>query len=121
MKKLESQVCSFTYSFPLNFYKLDIEPCFYWRVKDITCKPVLISNRSKHNLDRFSYFPAYTVAELGEILLQMVENYTVYIYPKDLKFYHGRDQFGTMEASSEADLRAHMLIRALRCNNVKFG
>jgi hypothetical protein len=51
----------------------------------------------------------------------MVENYTVYIYPKDLKFYHGRDQFGTMEASSEADLRAHMLIRALRCNNVKFG
>lgn len=119
MKKIESQVCSFEQSSYLGIYEFNIDPCFYWRMRELDSKPELISYRANHDPEEFAIFPAYTVAELGEILLMLVEKYTVYIFPKDLKFYHGRDEFGTMEATSEAELRAEMLIRALRHIDVK--
>ena len=120
MTKLESQVCSYEFSKELNHYKYDFEPCFYWLTKTPKCKPRLISYKSKFAKEKDKVVPAFTVAELGEVLLQIVESYKVYIFPKDLKFYHGRDEHGTSEASSEADLRAYMLIRAIECSKATY-
>ncbi len=120
MKKLESQVCSFEQGFYLGIYEFNIEPCFYWRKRYLDSKPELISYKANHDPEEFGIFPAYTVAELGEILLMLVEQYTVYVFPKDLKLFNGRDEFGTMEAMSEAELRAEMLIRAIKYSKVKY-
>ncbi len=109
MKKLESQVCSFEQSFYLGIYEFNIEPCFYWRKRNFDSKPELITYKANHDPEEFVIFPAYTVAELGEILLMLVEKYTVYIFPKGLKLYNGRDEYGTMEAISEAELRADIV------------
>ncbi len=57
-------------------------------------------------------FPTKTVAELGELLLDIVPEYSVYIYCGDYKVFNGNDEFG----SSEADLRAWMLLRAICCS-----
>jgi hypothetical protein len=120
MKKFESQVCSYEFSKELNQYNYDFEPWFYWLTKTSKSKPRLINYKSKFAKEKDKVVPAFTVAELGEVLLQIVDSYKVYIFPKDLKFYHGRDEYGTCEASSEADLRAYMLIRAIECSKVKY-
>lgn len=121
MKKLENQVCPFEQSFELCFYKFNVEPCFYWYLKNDKSKPVLVTYKSKHVLKTNSVYPAYTVAEMGEILLLLIDKYSVYIFPKEHMLFNGRDEFGTCEAMSEAELRAEMLLRALRCKKIKFG
>lgn len=119
MKKLESQVCSFEQSFYLGIYEFNIEPCFYWRKKYLDSKPELVSYKANLDPEEYAIFPAYTVAELGEILFQLVDEYSVYIFPKESMCFNGDDEFGTMEGTSEAELRAKMLIRALRHIDVK--
>ena len=73
----------------------------------------MVNYKSKHVKNKKSVYPAYTVGELGEIYLLLVEKHTVYIFPKDYMGFNGRDEFGTCESMSEAELRAYMLIRAL--------
>ena len=100
----------------IGYYRLG----FYWLTQTPKSKPRLINYKSKFAKEKDKVVPAFTVAELGEVLLQIVESYKVYIFPKNLKFYHGRDEHGTCEASSEADLRAYMLIRAIECSKATY-
>jgi hypothetical protein len=119
MKKFENEVCSYALSIELNYYGIKIEPCFYWFKEFDEKDPVLIDYRSDLLYTSTKIIPAYTVGELGELLLEVVFKYSVYIYPKQYKLFNGRDDFGTCEAMSEADLRAYMLIRAIEC--IKMG
>ena len=118
MKKFENEVCSYDWSIELENYRIKIEPCFYWFKEFDDEDPVLIDYRSDLLYSSTKIIPAYTVGELGELLLEIVSKYSVYIYPKQYKLFNGRDDFGTCEAMSEADLRAYMLIRAIDCDKM---
>lgn len=116
MKKFENQVCSYPLSQELSKFQIEIESCFYWFRTRKTSKPILITYDSEFVLEKDKIYPAYTVAELGELLLNIVHKYSVYIYPKQYNIFNGNDEFGSCEASSEADLRAWMLLRAISCS-----
>ena len=76
----------------------------------------MITYDSEFVLEKDKIYPAYTVAELGEMLLNIVHEYSVYIFPKEFKLFNGNDEFGSSEARTEADLRAWMLLRAMSCS-----
>ncbi len=116
MKKFENQVCSYALSKELSNYPIEIEPCFYWFRTKKTSKPILVNYDSEFVFEKDKICPAYTVAELGELLLEIVPEYSVYICCEDYKVFNGNDEFGSSEALTEADLRAWMLLRAICCS-----
>lgn len=116
MKKFENQVCSYPLSQELSKFQIEIEPCFYWFRTRKTSKPILITYDSEFVFEKDKIYPAYSVAELGELLLNIVHKYSVYIYPKQYNIFNGNDEFGSCEATTEADLRAWMLLRAMSCS-----
>lgn len=118
MIKLEFQVCSYNISKELNKYQLTLEPCFFWFKDNDESDPKLISNKSKYAKHIDKICPAYSVAELGVLLLNIVPAYTVYISPVEFQIFNGQDEFGTSEAGTEAELRARMLLRAIMGKNV---
>jgi hypothetical protein len=118
MRKFENQVCSYALSKELSNYSIEIEPCFYWFRTRKTSKPILVNYDSEFVLEKDKIYPAYTVAELGELLLKIVHEYSVYIYNKEYKVFNGNDEFGPSEALTEANLRAWMLLRAI-CRSKK--
>ncbi|HET8839308.1 MAG TPA: hypothetical protein VFM82_09990 [Flavobacteriaceae bacterium] len=113
--KLRKQVCSFELSKKLEELGVKQDSFFYWNyMEDKKSKPDLITHQSDLVLeDGFNVrnYSAFTVAELGELLLKEIYKYSVYLYPENL--FNGRDENGTSEAETEADLRALMLIRSL--------
>lgn len=113
MKKLEKQVCNIAYSKEICKHSINLKPCYYWVQKEESSKPILVNYKSKLVSQNDLVYPAFTVAELGELLLSRVADYSVYIFPVEFNLFNGRDDHGTAEAFSEADLRAKMLIRAL--------
>lgn len=118
MKRLENQVCSLVLSKEICKHPINLKPCFFWVQKTQTSQPILVSHKSKLLLKNLNVYPAFTVAELGELLLSFVAEYSVYIFPEECKLFNGRDEHGSAEAFSEADLRAKMLIRALELSAV---
>lgn len=118
MIKLEFQVCSYNISKELNKYQLTHEPCFFWFKDNDKSDPKLISNKSKYAKHIDKICPAYSVAELGVLLLNIVPAYTVYVSPVEFQIFNGQDEFGTSEAGTEAELRARMLLRAIMGKNV---
>ena len=112
--KLEEQVCNAELAKELKELGVNQESKFYWEHGEDAPKPYLITDESELELEEgynVENSSAFTVAELGVLLLEKVEKYSVYVFPE--KLWNGRDENGTAEASNEADLRAIMLIRAL--------
>lgn len=125
MKRLQNQVCSYAISKELSKFQITLKPCFYWYTKNVSSDPILINYKSKFVLEKDKIYSAFTVSELGELLLDIVNDYSVYIFPKfysdsiEYKLYNGNDEFGSCEAGTEAELRARMLLRALTCKHIE--
>jgi hypothetical protein len=116
MRKFENQVCSYALSKELSNYSIEIEPCFYWFRTRKTSKPILVNHDSEFVFEKDKICPAYTVGELGELLLDIVPEYSVRVNNKEYMAFEGDDQFGTSHGLTEADLRAWMLLRAICCS-----
>ena len=111
---LRKQVCSLELSIELERLGVEQQSYFYWDAGEDVQEPHLITHHSDLVLeDGYNQrnYSAFTCSELGELLLKKVEKYSVYLFPENL--FNGRDENGTCEATSEANLRALMLIRAL--------
>jgi hypothetical protein len=111
---LRKQVCSLELSKALAERGVKQKSYFYWDAGEDVKQPNLITHQSDLILtDGYNQrnYSAFTCSELGELLLRKVESYTVYIFPDNL--FNGRDENGTCEAQTEADLRALMLLRAI--------
>ncbi|AOR28941.1 hypothetical protein FORMB_19110 [Formosa sp. Hel1_33_131] len=112
--KLEEQVCNAEFAKELKELGVKQESKFYWEHGEDAPEPYLITDESELQLEdgyNVENSSAFTVAELGVLLLEKVEKYSVYVFPENL--WNGRDENGTAEGSNEANLRAIMLIRAL--------
>lgn len=111
----KKQVCSIELSIELE--KLGVEQIsyFYWEIQKGVSRPYIVTHDKEIILsnghERRNY-SAFTCAELGELLLEEVEKYSVYLFPDNL--FNGIDDNGTAEADTEANLRAKMLIRAIQ-------
>ena len=112
--ELKDQVCNAELAKTLKTLGIEQKSKFYWECGEDYSEPFLITDESEielregYNVENCS---AFTVAELGVLLLKKIETYSVYLFPDNL--WNGRDENGTAEARNEADLRALMLIRAI--------
>ena len=75
-----------------------------------------MSDDSEFVFEKDKICPTYTVGELGELLLDIVPEYSVRVNNKEYMVFEGDDQFGTSDGLTEADLRAWMLLRAICCS-----
>lgn len=112
--KLEDQVISLECAKRLTGLGVKHKSLFYWRAnyaKD-SFEVVYIPDENAE-----PYLPAYTVAELGEMLPETVGAGKARKYPSDRKFYfctyYIDDYKANCEASTETDARAEMLIYLL--------
>ncbi len=127
--KLEQQVCSLDLAKRLKELGVKQESLFYWEntvgQPDQTVWKVIPAERCNFIDQWLEYYSAFTLAELGEMLLakyatQRIDAKTPYYICWCLD-YEDADSYTTKQtdAMSEADARAKMLCYLLE-NKVKF-
>ena len=114
--KLENQVVSLEYAKKLKEFGVKQESLFYWSLGDDrnTYEVKYQSYVSEVNEAPVGYYSAFTVAELGEMLPAGALGVYLNIFKNvDKGWLVGYGLEKTIEADTEADARAKMLIYLL--------
>lgn len=118
--KIEKQVCSLNLSKKLVELGITAEPLFWHTVNIDPITPKDIIQKWQHShFDACEKYPAYTVAELGEMLPEYFESHRG---PMLKNWYcgileGGEDEYFAMEAT-QAEAMAAMLIHLLQNGNL---
>ena len=113
--KLQDQVCTLDQAKKLVEFGVGCNSHFcYWNNK-LTETEKAKSSYKKHNMEMIKCFPAYTVAELGVLLIYCINDVNIYIdktadgeYWKQVELFNG-PKLGKL-FKTEAQARAEALI-----------
>lgn len=129
--KIEDQVCNVDLSFKIDQLDIETESLFYWQKPKwlLDLKGCKLINSMHYEIVRGEffpdYYPAFTVAELGEVLPNGVcsgkhENKAAHKHGKyHCKWFAPNKHIYNQRANTEADARAKMLIYLIENKLIK--